>query len=409
MPSVLTVTPIYPSPQDPALGIFVCHRLTAMLKAISGDADVIVPTPWFPRWIPVARWQRWHDWPLRDGHAPIWVHRPRYFHPPKIGGYFEPQLMQPAITRTVHSLIQEGRGWSFIDAHFVYPAGAAALAWRRRLNLPLVITARGSDLLVYPRLLGPKRYLQETLKQADVCIAVSHDLARRMEELGARPETVYVIPNGVDGETFSPLSRATARANLGISEDRKIIISIGTRDSRKGFDLLIRSLVEPPLSRLHPELVIIGGAPPHGVDQLPLLRKLAQELGVAKSVLFVGEQSQQQLALWYNAADVFCLLSSREGCPNVVLEALACGTPVVASATGEIPLIIKDSRLGMVLAERTARAAADGLAWALGQSWDRTFIRQQGAARDWYQVAREVFQVLRKLQVVSMPEPAFDN
>ncbi|HID23655.1 MAG TPA: glycosyltransferase, partial [Planctomycetaceae bacterium] len=107
-------------------------------------------------------------------------------------------------------------------------------------------------------------------------------------------------------------------------------------------------------------------------------------------VLLAGQRPQEELALWYNAADVFALLSRSEGCPNVLMEALACGVPAVATSVGGVPEILEDGRLGILLPERSSPAAADGLSRALSADWDRLRIRQAVEHRDWRAVAAQV-------------------
>ena len=126
----------------------------------------------------------------------------------------------------------------------------------------------------------------------------------------------------------------------------------------------------------------------------PSLTRLVNALGLQESVHLVGKRPNDELAMWFNAAAVTCLMSSREGWPNVVTESLACGTPVVATRAGGIPEIIHSPVLGL-LVEQTADAAAAGLEQALAKNWDREAISKQTRERTWDQVAAEVEELLR--------------
>ena len=124
------------------------------------------------------------------------------------------------------------------------------------------------------------------------------------------------------------------------------------------------------------------------------LRQLAGKLGLAEQVIFAGPRKSDELALWYSAADVFVLATAHEGCPNVVVEALACGTPVVATPVGSIPELLAGSEAGL-LVERQVPAIAEGLDAALSRAWDRDRVRARIASRTWSAVGKEVAQEIR--------------
>src|SRR5690606_29731617 len=117
---------------------------------------------------------------------------------------------------------------------------------------------------------------------------------------------------------------------------------------------------------------------------------------LTQTVRLLGSRPHEELHLWYSAADVFVLLSSREGSPNVLMEALACGTPAVAMGVGGIPEVLSEPHLGIVLPERSAAAAAEGLKSALSQSWDRAAIRRTMDAHSWQRTAEAVCAVYER-------------
>ncbi len=117
--------------------------------------------------------------------------------------------------------------------------------------------------------------------------------------------------------------------------------------------------------------------------------RLARECGVAERVSFLGRVAQTQMPLWYRAADLFCFGSYHEGCPNAILEALACGTPVVSTDVGGIPDLVEEGRSGILFQPRSDEAFAAALRAALERPWDRADIAALGARRSWAHVAAE--------------------
>jgi glycosyltransferase involved in cell wall biosynthesis len=171
--------------------------------------------------------------------------------------------------------------------------------------------------------------IRRALTRATGVIAVSGALKERIVELGIEPEKVAVIRNGVDRSIFYPKDRAESRRKLGLSPGSRIIIAVGALVALKGFDHLIDAIAL--LSDKQAKLFVIGEGP----ERVALEARIAK-CKLADRVFLVGSRPQTELADWYSAADLFCLASSREGCPNVVIEAMACGTPVVAAGVGGV-------------------------------------------------------------------------
>jgi glycosyltransferase involved in cell wall biosynthesis len=200
-----------------------------------------------------------------------------------------------------------------------------------------------------------------------------------------------VIANGVDAARFSPGDTAEARRALGLPEAGRLLVSVGHRSPRKGFQRVIRVL--PELLRAAPDLrfAVVGGrgAEP---DNGPELERLAAGLGVADRVVFAGSQPPERVAHWLRAADLFVLASDYEGCPNVVWEALACGLPVVATRVGEVPSMVPEETGILVGEAEDLPALRDALAAALARGWDRRAIRAWAERHTWDGVADRVFE-----------------
>jgi glycosyltransferase involved in cell wall biosynthesis len=271
-----------------------------------------------------------------------------------------------------------------IDAHFVYPDGFAAVRLGRRLNLPVVVSARGTDMNLYPsfRLIRPM--LKWTLTNAAGAIAVSGDLKNKMIALGIAESKIQVVSNGVDTERFQPIDAKSARKKLVLPEEGSVVISVGSLIESKGHHLLIAAVAKLAERLPKLRLYIIG----EGVYRAKL-EELVREKRLQDRVLLPGNRPNEELSLWFSAASLSCLVSSREGWPNVISESFACGTPVMATRTGGIPEIITSAELGMFV-ERDVDSIAVGLQQALSNPWNRTEIARHSRERNWDAVAAEV-------------------
>ena len=386
---MLVFSTVYPNAAQPHHGVFVRERMRGLPSDV--EAVVVAPTPWFPF---VAG--------LRPGFRPVVpreevqdgvrVLHPRFLSFPGFFKCLDGVLLAlgslPALLR-LRRTFRRSFQFDAIDAHFVYPEGLAAALLGGLFRVPVLVTLRGMlPLLVPYRLRRPQ--LRWALRRADRVIAVAEPLKSDAVALGIPPERVRVIENGIDAGLFRPHERTAVRRALGLPEGGQILVSVGTLAPRKGFHLVIEAL--PALVERFPEIrfAIVGGAGAEGAMEQEL-RSLAERLGVAGRVIFAGPRNRSELAAWYSAADLSVLASAHEGCPNVVLEALACGTPVVATPVGSIPEILANPDAGL-LVERTVPALMAGIAAALSRSWDREKVRARVADRTWQAVGLEVME-----------------
>jgi teichuronic acid biosynthesis glycosyltransferase TuaC len=380
---ILTFTGLYPNKVNPLQGIFIHQRVRHLALRAGNSIEVIAPVPYFPPWMPGERWRQFSQIPSAEAIEGVRIHHPRYPLLPGISMPVHGMLMYLASLALAKRLHREKR-FDCIDAHFVYPDGFAAVRLGRKLHLPVVVSARGSDIHRYSsfRLIRPM--LRWTLARADGAIAVSADLKNRMSALGIPESKIQVISNGVDIERFQPRDAKSARKQLGLPEEGFLLVSVGSLIESKGHHLLIAAVAE--LARFFPQLrlYILGEG-----DYRLALEQLVREKKMQDRVFFFGNRPNEELTLWFNAANLSCLMSSREGWPNVVSEALACGTPVLATRAGGIPEIITSSEVGMFV-ERNVQAIAVGLERALTKPWNRAEIARHSRSRSWDMVAAEV-------------------
>jgi glycosyltransferase involved in cell wall biosynthesis len=279
--------------------------------------------------------------------------------------------------------------FDLIDAHFVYPDGLAAVLLGQFFKKPVVVSARGSDINRYSKFPLIRTWLRYTLTRADRVIAVSQALKETMAKLGVPAEKIKVIPNGVDLNKFKPLPKQNAREALGLPAYQRVILSVGHLTANKGFDLLIRAM--KILSEQHKDknlcLVIVGDG-----NEKEDLEKLVAALELQDRVIFAGAIAHEELHLWYSTADLFCLASGQEGWPNVLLESLACGAPMVATPVGGIPEIIRSAKIGL-LTERNEAKIAETIALALKISWRVEDLVDYAGQHTWERTAAAVRQV----------------
>ena len=391
--NILVVSSTFPSRIQPIHGVFVKERLRSVAALPHYDVSVVAPTPYFPPVKVFSRWYMFSQLPRSEDVDDLPVYRPRYFLPPKLGGFFHPQLMAAAVRRGVDHF--GGRNqFDLVDAHFIYPDGVAGAYFARSAGLPLVITCRGEDILSIPDLPMCGAPVRFALKQATCLVALSEEIRDRMLELGAEKNKIKLIPNGVATDSFRPMDQREAKRLCGLPQEGPTIVSVGYRLERKGFHLLIEAASHLREEYPYLRLAIVGGTARWGQDFTKVIEKTILDFHMQDHVVLVGPQQQQDLAKWYSAADLFGLMTSREGSPNVLMEALACGTPAMATPVGGIPSVL-NSKLGVLLPERSVGAAIKGLRQALSENWDRKHIREHMELRNWQSTASKVDEVFQ--------------
>jgi glycosyltransferase involved in cell wall biosynthesis len=380
---VLSFTSLFPNREQPLLGVFVQQRIAHFAERPGNMVKVVAPIPYFPSWLPLANRAKIGRIPRCEEVAGLEVYHPRYPLLPKISMSLQGLSMFAAsysLTRRLH----RQSAFECIDAHYVYPDGFAAVLVGQRLGIPVVVSARGTDMNLFPsfRLIRPM--IRWTLNKAAGTIGVCEALTKAMVDLGADATKSTTIGNGIDLERFKPVEQHEARRKLEIPLEARVVVSVGALIPRKGYHFLI-----PALAALVPRypnlrLYIVG----EGEARAKLLA-LARGQGIDDRVSLTGSKPNEELKYWYSAADVSCLASSREGWANVLLESMACGTPVVASNVWGSPEVIVSPELG-ILVEQSTESIAEGLERALEKRWSRRTLIEHAQSRTWDVVAQEV-------------------
>ena len=370
---LLTFSTLYPSSVRPSHGIFVETRLRHLLASGSVQSVVMAPVPWVPlSHQGVGHYRAFARTPRQERLHDIEVLHPRYPLLPKVGMSTAPFLLAAGCARSLHKVLERGYEFDVIDAHYFYPAGVAAILLGRHFGKPVVITARGSDINLIAQYTIPRKFIIWAARRAAAVAAVSQALKYSLEQLGVDAAKVCVLRNGVDADAFRPLDRDVERARLGI--DGRLLISVGNLVELKGNELAIRSLKSLPDA----SLFLIGDGPDRR-----RLESIARETGVGERVRFIGTVAQKDLPRYYSAADALVLASSREGWPNVLLEAMACGTPVVAARVGGTPEVVTSPVAGVLFEPRTVQALTSALQELFGSPPRREDTRHYAEGFGW--------------------------
>jgi teichuronic acid biosynthesis glycosyltransferase TuaC len=349
---LLIISSLYPNEAQPRHGIFTENRMRNLIKLKEVEIRVVSPVPWFPtksNWI--GKYSVFASVPRTDERYGIKIVYPRYPVLPRIGMTLSPLLMTGALIRPIQKLIKSGYDFDIIDAYYLYPDGVAAVLLARYFRKPVIITAYGTDINLIPQYLLPRRMIQWAGRYASGITSVCQALKEELLKLGIQDKAVRVILHGVDINLFRPPNdRAAIRAKLGLS--CPTLLSVGHLIERKGHHIVIKSLTNLPGMKL-----LIAGDGEAELD----LKRLAASLGVSNRIQFLGHVHQKDLPTYYGAVDALVLASSREGIANVLLESMACGTPVIATNVWGAPEVITTPDAGILIPDRTPEAVSRGV------------------------------------------------
>jgi glycosyltransferase involved in cell wall biosynthesis len=369
---IVTFSSLFPNPVQPGLGLFVAERLRQLLGSGAVEARIVAPVPWFPSTQPrFGKYAEFAKVPARSTWEGLPVLHPKHAIIPGPGWYLTPWWMALSAASSLRQLRAEAFDFELIDAHYYYPDGVAATLLGKWFKRPVVITARGTDVNLIPRHALARRMVLRASRAAAHSIAVSSALKDAMVAIGIAEQAIAVLRNGVDLARFRPLDRVGLRRQLGLAQPT--LLSAGNLIELKGHHLAIAAL-----EQLRDWQLVIAGKGALDAD----LKQQVSDRGLTARVRFTGALSQQHLIDYYNAADALVLASSREGMPNVVLEAMACGLPVVATAVGGIPEVL-DVRVGRLTADRSAAAIAAAVQSLAANMPERSMVRSHAEQFNW--------------------------
>ena len=273
--------------------------------------------------------------------------------------------------------------------YVIYPQGLAAVIIGEKLHVPTVLTAIGSDL---NRIADPLcgMLTRQTLRRADFVTTVSHDLCLTARRMGAHPGSTRPKLNGCDTKVFYPRPRLAAREALGLDPESEIVVYVGRLDLRKGLMELVNAMALLRTRRPKAHCYLIGDGPAQAELEAAVAK---QRLGDV--ITFVPPRMSAEVAVWMGASNLVTLPSYNEGCPNVVIEALSSGRPVVATRVGGIPELM-DERTGRLVPKQDVPALAKALEQVLDAPWNAEYISKLHG-RSWTDVARDLLGIFQEL------------
>jgi teichuronic acid biosynthesis glycosyltransferase TuaC len=373
---VLTVTRIFPNQVEPLACAFARQLLSALSRRC--EVEVLAAIPYLAgssllgdRTRP-GRLTRVPDHEEIDG---IHVEHPRVPYLPGVASLPALAPMNaPLYLAGLLPHVRKLRGrFDVVLGTYLYPDACAAAALARMLGLPYVIKTHGTDVNVVSEWTSIRPILGPVLRSAAWSIGVSAPMVDTLVRLGAPEDRTVLLGNGVDRGLFHPIDKGEARRALGLPEDGRLIVYVGRLEEAKGLRELGEAFEAITFAgaqrgageKLHLALVGEGSLGP----ELAALAGRVNAFGKGRMLLVSGKPLPE-VARYVGASDLLALPSYNEGTPNVVLEALACGTPVVATSVGGIPDVVTHGKTGVLVPPRDAEALTAGILEALGHSWD---------------------------------------
>jgi glycosyltransferase involved in cell wall biosynthesis len=379
----LVISDTFPNRTEPSRGPYNRQQVEALAELC--EVAVINPIPW-PSVMSRPALLR----AIREGGDGL-LRNVRLAHPLHV---YVPLLGRPTLGHSLYRCVRKralaeaaAAPFDVVYATWAFPHGYAAMRVAHACGRPFVLKLRGSDVNGLPPSGLRRRFAAQAIAEASAVVAVSRRLADEAVAMGAAADRVHVLHNGVDLARFQPESRAAARARLGMPQEQKVVLFVGNLVPVKAPGLLLEAFAQTRAGTAQ-VLVLLGSGP-----MQKGLQALAARLCVAGRVRFAGTVPHGDVPAWINAADLLCLPSWSEGCPNVVLEALACGTPVVASRVGAVPELLDDA-CGIIVEPGGRAELAAAIESALGRDWDRASLRRRVEGMSWADNARRLHAIL---------------
>ncbi len=338
---------MYPNRTDPNSGSFI-HGQTRSLAQAGCEVKIISPAPYAPQLLCFnEKWEKYAAIPYKDDIDGLPVLYPRFIRVP--GKWFHSYscyTMYFGINGLLSRIIEAEKP-DILHAHMATTDGYVALLLRKRFNLPVVCSLRGSDINIYPfRDRRTMNFTKKVLAEADQIISVSHALKRVAESFLKPKREIKVVYNGCDADLFSFNKdyRIKSRKKLGIPMNAKVLVFVGRLQINKGIYELANAFIT--LAQKYPELhlILIGSGP-----ESEKIKCDFSSWSLQKKVHFLGSVPHGEVCRWLNAADLFLLPSYNEGLPNAILEAMACKLPIIATRTGGIPEAVEEGNTGMLI------------------------------------------------------------
>ena len=368
---VLIITNLFADPFGPTRATFNQQQFGRLSEQM--NVRIMVPVSWVPVVRnPLAYWRLKQETQARWPQADYVI----FWYLPVVGRGLHPLwLFLSLVLQRFPTLFL--RRWDCIFGSWGFPDGVVAAVLGLLTRTPLVIKVHGSDINIFTQKWAHRVQIRWALNRARAIVSVSKALDMRMTEIGVVPGRTTVLYNGVDPQRFHPVDSVQARQRHGFGLGDEVILYIGNILSTKGCGDLLEAFGRLAVKRPQSRLVYVGDG-----GMRKALEARAAALGLQDRVRFAGRVAHTELVSWFACASVFCLPSHAEGVPNVVLEAMACGTPVVATDVGGIGEILPDFAGHLVPVQDVPTLAAT-IDKTLASAWDRERIVAYMKPFDW--------------------------
>jgi len=383
--NILISSSIFPNKKEVTKGIYIFHQVKALSKYC--NVKVVASVPYFPGWIKSKKYDFYPKLPKKEIIDGLEVLHPRVSVIPKFGrsvyGFLYALCLYQPMKRLKRSFQPD-----IIICYWAYPDGFANVLLANILKIPIILGGRGCDINDISDYRSKKLMVSWALKASDRVMAVSNAMKREMIKLGIPEEKIKVIPNGLDN-IFKSLDKKDARRLINLqpeNKEQKIILYCGRFGPEKGLEYLIKAVKILYDRNVSFRLILVGDG-----QQKDQIKKLVISSGLAKRVQFKEEMPYDKMPALMNSSDIFCLPSIREGWPNVVMEALGCGIPVVASEVGGVPEILTSPEYGIMVPKQNYEELANALMMAIKKPWNHNKIRSAVRNRTWDNVAQEIY------------------
>ncbi|MEK7285822.1 MAG: glycosyltransferase family 4 protein [Nitrospirota bacterium] len=384
MKKLLIVASLFPNAMEPTKGVF----LKQMVSHLRGcfDVSVISPLPWGLK-MGLKR---------QDIIEGISVDYPRYFMIPKMMRSLYGLLYGISLFPSVWKMSKRF-SWDAIIVTWAYPDAFGMMLINHFMKRPFFVYVLGSDINIYTKFFLRRKMIVYTLKNATRVFSVAEQLREKAISLGVNPDQIVVIPTGIDTRLFYPMDKNKCRQQLKLPTDKKIILFVGGLCLVKGLEYFIEAALLLIKKRDDLLFLMIGEG-----DQRNLLQTIITNENRGDAIRLLGIKPHDQISSWMNSCDLFCLPSISEGCPNVVMEALACGRPVVGTDVGDVSRLILrkpgggEGGGGAVVPPRDSQALADAIVSVLDKIWDPQMLSQSIQEYTWESTTQKVHQEIMR-------------
>lgn len=376
---VLVITNLYPRPDIPGLGIFNHQMLDALSRQVGVRVICLVPEWRLWRWARIRQWKNPRTTSLNVTYLPV------PFLPllgRSLSAFFYQQTLEKQVTVAADEVVY---------AAWLYPDAVAVAQWARSRGRPVWIRVMGTDLF-HLRVPARRRQIQRADGSIRGYICNARSQIAVLQAAGVGIGRLHYVPNGVSAQKFHYRDRASVVQELPAAPPDtrcKRVLFAGNLLPVKAPEVALQALAQVLKTRNDIELVFVGDGPLKSQ-----LMKTAQKLKLTDHIFFAGRRGHEEMPLWMNFCDCLCLSSWSEGMPNVILEALASGLPVVATDVGACRDLLDDEPMARLVPPGDAPKMAKAIGDLLSRTVDRPALAARNGKRSWADQASEVLALI---------------